>query len=103
MSADAPGVSSYKLPERKSLLALYVPIFTLLFLVLVAAFTSHTPLSSLTRDIAAIAKVHPLTGVVSNVGALLWCSAAAICLFSSGLLRQRGHLPEARFLLWAGL
>ena len=52
---------------------------------------------------AAIANVHPLTGVVSNVGILLWCATAAICLFSSSLLRQQGARPEAGFLLWAGL
>jgi hypothetical protein len=105
MSADAPPVSvrSYGLPGLKGLLVLYLPILALLLLVGIAALSPHIALSSLTRDMAAIAQVHPLTGVVSNVGTLLWCAAAAICVFSSSLLRQRGLHAEARFLSWGGL
>ena len=105
MNADASNVvaSSYRPPNRRGLLELYLPIVGLLFLVTLAALEGHIPLSRMTRDMAALAKVHPFTGVVSNVGILLWCATAAICLFSSSLLRQRGAHPEARFLLWAGL
>jgi len=105
MNAYAPSVDagSYKLPSRKGLLGLYLSIFGLLFLVAIAARYGHIPVSDMTRDMAAIAKVHPLTGVVSNVGILLWCAAAAICLFSASLLRQQGAHREAGFLVWAGL
>lgn len=96
MNADA-------LTNRRALLALYVPMFGVLFLVVIAARYGHIPVSNMTRDIAAIANVHPLTGVVSNLGVLLWCATAAICLFSSSLLRQQGARPQASFLLWAGL
>ncbi|HUR21682.1 MAG TPA: hypothetical protein VMZ90_12780 [Vicinamibacterales bacterium] len=100
MSANA---RSYGLPDFKGLLLLYLPVFILLFLVVVGCFTAHVALSSLTRDMAAVAHVHPLVGVVSNVGILLWCATAVICLFSASLLRQLGLLAEARFLMWAGL
>jgi hypothetical protein len=105
MSADAPGVSErgYRLPDRKGLLLLYLPILALLFVVMIAVFSLRIPLSNLTRDMASIAHVHPLIGVVSNVGILLWCATAVICLFSRSLLRQQGFYAEARFLLWAGL
>jgi hypothetical protein len=105
MNADAPGGSarSHGLPDRKGLLLLYLPILALLFLVTIAALSPHIALSSLTRDMAAIAHVHPLVGVVSNVGILLWCATVVICLFSRSLLRQQGLHAEARFLLWAGL
>jgi len=105
VSANAPGVSvrSYGLPDRKGLLALYLPILALLFLVTIVARSSHISVLSLTRDMAAIAHVHPLIGVVSNVGILLWCATAVICFFSSSLLRQQGLHAEARLLLWAGL
>ena len=105
MSADAPGPSArnYGLPGRRGLLALYLPILALLFFVVLGGRTSHVALSSLTRDMAAIAHVHPLIGVVSNVGVLLWCATAVICLFSCSLLRQQGRHAEARFLFWAGL
>jgi hypothetical protein len=105
MRADAPSVSvrGYGLPGRTGLLWLYLPILALLLLVAIAATSPHIALSSLTRDMAAIAQVHPLIGVVSNVAVLLWCATAVICLFSSSLLRQQGLHAEARFLLWAGL
>ena len=105
MSADAPVMRArwYGLPDRKGLLALYLPILVLLLLVAIAARSWHIGLSNFTRDMASIANVHPLVGVVSNVGILLWCATAAICLFSRRLLRQKGLHAEARFLLWAGL
>lgn len=105
MNAYAPSLDagSYKLPNRRGLLGLYLPVFGILFLVVMAARYGHVPVSNMTRDMAAIANVHPLTGVVSNVGILLWCAAAAICLFSSSLLRNQGARAEAGFLWWAGL
>lgn len=105
MSADAPVVSArnYGVPNLKRLLLLFVPILGLLFLVTVAAYFARIPLSSFTRDMAAIAHVHPLIGIVSNVGILLWCATAVICLFSRSLLHHQGLHAEARFLLWAGL
>jgi hypothetical protein len=105
MSADAPRLSvrSDGLPDRRVLLALYLPILALLLLVAVASLSPRIALSSLTRDMAGIAQVHPLIGVVSNVGVLLWCATAVICLFSRSLLRQQGRYAEARFLSWAGL
>ncbi len=105
MSADAPGVSAHRngLPGRNVLVALYLPTLALLFVVAIAAFSWKIPLSTLTRDMASIAQVHPLIGVVSNVGILLWSATAVICLFSGSLLRQQGLHAEARLLLWAGL
>jgi hypothetical protein len=105
MSVDAPvvDVRGYGLPGPKALLVLYLPVVALLVLVMAAVFSWHIPLSTLTRDMASIANVHPLIGVVSNVGVLLWCAATAICLFGFSLLRQRGLRVEARFLMWAGL
>jgi hypothetical protein len=42
----------------------------------------------MTRDIAAIAKIHPLSGFLSNLGILLWCAAASICSFAAMTLRK---------------
>jgi hypothetical protein len=105
MSADAPVVSArgFGLPDRKGLLGLYLPILGLLLLVAVVARFWHIALSNFTRDMASIANVHPLVGVVSNVGILLWCATATICLFGRSLLRQQGLHAEARFLWWAAL
>lgn len=105
MSANAPNVKArlWELPSLKVLSLLYLPVLALLFITVIAARAVHIPVASLTRDMAALAHVHPLIGVVSNVGILLWCATAAICLFSRNLLRQQGRDVEARFLLWAGV
>ena len=105
MSADASRVSAggYTLPGRRALFMLYLPVLALLFGVVATAYQRRIPLSAMTRDMAAIAKVHPLTGVVSSVGILLWCATAAICLFGYNLLRERGAHQAAGMLLWSGL
>lgn len=89
--------------RAKGLLALYLPMVMLVLLVAIASLDPAISVTSLTRDMAAIAKIHPLTGVLSNVGILLWCATAAICLFSSNLLRQQDAHPATVFLSWAGL
>lgn len=105
MSADAPDVRGrlWGLPGLKGLSLLYLPVLALLIVAVIAARSLHVPVASLTRDMAALAHVHPLIGVVSNVGVLLWCATAAICLFSRNVLRQQGRHVEARCLLWAGI
>lgn len=77
-----------------------VPILTL---ALLRVRTSST-FFDLIRDPSAAMGSPPYIGFLSQVGAFYWISAAAICLFSSHLLRgiakaQRHH----KFLLLAGL
>jgi hypothetical protein len=61
------------------------------------------PISKFTRDPAAIMGAHPLVGVLSNIGVLLWAVCAGVCFFTSAVLRVkavRGGWPE--FFLFAG-
>jgi hypothetical protein len=37
----------------------------------------------MTNDTAAIARIHPIAGILSNLGVLLWCASASICLFAA--------------------
>lgn len=61
------------------------------------------PMSNLIRDPAAILNGRFYDGFVSNVGVLLWCAAAAICLFRGcESWVRRGEAGVARFLLSAG-
>ena len=62
------------------------------------------PISALTRDPTAVAGVHPLTGLVSNLGILLWCASAALCLFSATVLHRTGaDRATHRLIFWAGI
>jgi hypothetical protein len=57
----------------------------------------------LLREPAATANLHPLTGLVSNLGVLLWCTTSSICVFAGLLVRRHGDLSgTANLLLSAG-
>lgn len=61
-------------------------------------------LGFLTRDPAAITKTKFYIGLFSNIGILLWCSAATVCLFSYEILKQNSRSRElSNFLLFSGL
>lgn len=60
------------------------------------------PMSNLIRDPAAVLNGRFYDGFVSNVGVLLWCVAAAICLFRGCELWTRRGKDAACFLLSAG-
>jgi hypothetical protein len=60
------------------------------------------PMSRLIRDPATL-NGRFYDGFISNVGVLLWCATAAVCLFRGGELRsRRGDDGAAHFLLSAG-
>jgi hypothetical protein len=86
------------------LVLLYVPALSLLLAVAVAAGAHGIAPSRFTLDPAVLTGSHPLLGVVSNAGILLWAAAAAISLFSAALLGGGRRGGEAgRFLLGAGV
>lgn len=59
-------------------------------------------LPDMTRDVTAIAGIHPLTGILSSLGILLWWTSAAIYFFAAFV--QRGHQGAAGvgFLVYSG-
>lgn len=90
--------------DWRRIAALYSPALALLGVVAAAAWTTGIPPARFTMDPAALAGSHPLLGVVSNIGVLLWTAAAAISLFTAMLLHgRRAQREHARFLLVAGL
>ncbi|MBD2206564.1 hypothetical protein H6G33_30780 [Calothrix sp. FACHB-1219] len=82
-------------------LATITPV-TLIFLLL--NIGQKTGLGYLTRDPAALTNTPFYIGLFSNIGILLWCSCATICLFSYAILNQNNRSQElAGFLLFSGL
>jgi hypothetical protein len=73
------------------------------FTVLVAELTG-TPLWMLVRDPADTKDFSPYIGMLSHWGVILWTATAAICLFSTVLLKQQ-KAPHAtrRFLMVSGI
>jgi hypothetical protein len=59
-------------------------------------------LNEISRDPLATAGLHPLTGAQSEVGVLIWWSAASISLATWAVLRQTGATRSlVRFFLWS--
>lgn len=54
-------------------------------------------------DPAGLGGMHPLTGVVSNLGIIAWSATSSICLFTAPLLRARGAREMFWFVLCAGI
>lgn len=79
-----------------------VPAGLVLALVAVAAAIADVRIPDMTRDVAALAKLHPLAGLLSNLGLILWSATAAVCLFAAAASRPQ-HARRSRFLLFGGL
>ncbi len=84
-------------------LVVLVPAGALLIAVAAVGFLFDFDIGKLLHDPAAVAGMNPLTGMVSNLGVLLWAAAAFVCLFSAVLLRRRGAHEAFAFTLCAGL
>jgi len=80
-----------------------VPSVAILAVVAAEGAIRHVPISTMTRDVTTLAELHPLTGALSNLGILLWCAAASICLFTAFAVRNRASKEALRFLLFSAL
>ncbi len=88
--------------KMKWLFILYLPFLALILAIAIVAQVQGIPVGKFTRDIAAIAEVHPLKGVMSNIGILFWDATATICLFCGVVLWMRKSFAASKFLLWTG-
>lgn len=74
-----------------------------------AAAQPWVPVADLLRDPLAVAQLstqccHSYYGALSNLGVLVWCTTAAICLFAALLVfNARGWSQDSRFLAAAGV
>jgi len=64
---------------------------------------SQVPFANMTRDVTAIAQINPLSGMLSNLGIILWCVSASVCFFAATLLRQSQPRECFLFMLSAAL
>lgn len=63
----------------------------------------NIPYKTIMGDPAFIADTHPFTGILSNIGVLVWFSGAIICLYTWLLLREILSVKEKQFYLISGL
>jgi hypothetical protein len=83
---------------------IYLPVLATFALTALASAYADVPISLFLRDATATLDGHPLTGMQSNLGVLVW-AAAAICVFSSVILWQHQPFDKtlSAFFLWSGV
>ncbi|MGD1853268.1 MAG: hypothetical protein ACFB2W_03370 [Leptolyngbyaceae cyanobacterium] len=80
-------------------LLIFIPSILLILAVGLAKVLFQVPIYNLIGDVFSIADIHPLSGLLSNIGVLLWCATATICFFVAGVLRQTKNSKVVHFLL----
>jgi hypothetical protein len=82
----------------------YAPGLALIGLVAYVDAQTRFPASFIFRDAASTVEEPFFLGAMSNLGAVLWFAAGAICLFAAGVLRRIEPASErASFFFAAGL
>lgn len=83
---------------------IYIPALFALLTLTAASRLAGIPISYFTRDPSAIMGVPFYIGLLSNLGILLWCASAVICLFSftifQGVVK---HIEFASFFLFSSV
>ena len=71
------------------LLLLYGSTLSFLLLVVFVSIRTGIPIRIFMADPLQTLDGNPFTGVVSNIGILIWCASASVCFFTSAILRKR--------------
>lgn len=97
------GLKSNLIHQSKILLPTLLKIYLPLLCVLVIIRLQNIiPTENLTRDPLAVAGKPFYFGILSQVGALFWCSCAAICFFSTVLLTKINQRKLISFFFLSG-
>ena len=88
---------------NKQLLITFIPAISMLLLIVLVSTVNGVNMTWVTRDITAIADIHPLSGILSTLSILLWCITAAVTLFAAFILRHFKQRKYFKFLLSSSL
>lgn len=105
-STDRSGSGFTAVRTRQLYLAIAAAAALPVLALISARLFGQVPIVRMTRDVAALAGVHPLTGFLSSLGILLWWASAAIYLHTAAVVRRVGTVatdPSAGFLTSSGL
>jgi hypothetical protein len=85
-------------------LIIYVPVILIFGSLALLTWKANFNPWLLTADPLAVCRAPIYIGAVSNLGILLWCASASICLFCFALLRNNpDQRKTALFFLFSGL
>jgi hypothetical protein len=83
--------------------SIYIVLTGFLFSIAMISSYYNIPIDSFTRDPISVLGGAAYVGFISNIGILFWAFTAAICLFSSIVLKQYNNQAASQFLLYSGL
>ncbi|MEW5860068.1 MAG: hypothetical protein AB1861_22215 [Cyanobacteriota bacterium] len=66
----------------------------ILCLLLAVSLQQKIPVADLTKDVFVVAKVPSYTGIISNLGVLIWCYSFSIAFFSYKILNNKQGIPK---------
>lgn len=91
--------------KKKSLfiISTYLICISLLAITYIVANKYNIDYKIITGDPLLTYNAHPFTGIISNIGVLLWCIASSICLFSGLLLLNENQKKTGLFLISSGI
>jgi len=92
-----------KMVAVRHLLITFIPAIAILAALVVVRVFFQVSMSDMTSDVTTLAKIHPLSGILSNLGILVWCAAASICAFAAITLRTIKPRDTFWFLFFSAL
>jgi hypothetical protein len=100
------SIRDHLFSKNRGVLNFAVYAFTLAFLLLVLVifiwYIYKIPMATLTRDPVQLLNGRPYTGMLSNLGIIIWSATAGICLFVVVLMQPYPeHRRERQFFLLA--
>lgn len=87
----------------RQLLITFIPAILILLTVAMVSIVSQINITTFIRDVTAIANIHPLSGILSTLGILLWCVAASVTLFTAFILRHYEQAKSFKFIFSSSL
>ena len=87
----------------RQLLITGIPSICILIGIAIVSIILDINLRLMTRDVTAIAKINPLSGILSNFGIILWCSSGSVCFFAAFAIRNIESKDSFWFLFYSGL
>jgi len=92
-----------KMVSVRQLLITFIPSLSILAALVVVRVFYQVSISDMTSDVTTIANVHPLSGILSNLGIFVWCAAASICAFAAMFFRTVKPRDRFWFLFFSAL
>ncbi len=87
----------------RKLLFIYLLATSMLIAIAFVSVVFNISIPTFTRDVTAIANIHPFSGILSNLGIYLWCISASSSFFAAMVLLELKQIKSFSFLFSSAL